>query len=49
MAGQLEAAVAEEADLVTLVSLTSDLMGICQSAQQAYLDPTDRLQAVGGE
>ena len=45
MAGQLEVAVAGDSDLVTLVGLTSDLMGICQSAQQAYLDPTERLQA----
>ncbi len=44
-AGKLEAAVAAESDLTTLVGLTNDLMAICQSAQQAYLDPTDRLQA----
>jgi len=43
-AGQLETAVATDADLITLVNLTSDLMDICQSAQQAYLDPSERLR-----
>ncbi len=36
-AEQLEAAVADNSDLVTLVALTSELMEICRSAQQAYL------------
>ena len=45
IAEQLEAAVATDSDLTTLVRLTADLMGICQSAQQAYLDPTSLLQA----
>ena len=44
-AGKLEAAVAADSDLAVLVGLTNDLMGICQSAQQAYLDPSIRLQA----
>lgn len=52
VAGKLESAVASDAELQTLVSLTSDLMGICQTAQQAYLGPSERLQAgadVAGE
>ncbi|MDP6060560.1 MAG: hypothetical protein QGH33_16770, partial [Pirellulaceae bacterium] len=44
-AGKLEAAVVADSDLAILVGLTNDLMAICHSAQQAYLDPTERLQA----
>lgn len=49
MAGRLESAVATDSDLTTLVNLTSELMGICQSAQQAYLDPAERLQHAEAE